>query len=243
MAADKRTLARDALKQVQAGKIEKAVETYRAIVKLDPRDASVRNSLGDLLGKLGKKKDAIAEFLEASALFERDGFGLRAIATCQKAVNLDGEQWGVRLKLGDLYAAQKLPAEARAVYIQVADRHDKRGEVAAALDVFRKIADLDPENLPVRVKLGGMFEKQKQPDKAAAEYVRAGKAYAARKEGDKAVQLLVRAFKLSPANLEARRLLADFYAQRQDWQVVVGLLETPVVRGVPETGLVVLYAE
>ena len=49
MAADKKSLQRDALKQVQAGKIDKAIETYRAMVKLDPKDAAVRNALGDLL--------------------------------------------------------------------------------------------------------------------------------------------------------------------------------------------------
>ena len=243
MAADKKTLLRDALKQVQAGKIDKAVDTYRAIVRLDLRDAAVRNSLADLLGRQGKKKEAIAEYLEAAALYEKDGFGPRAIAICQKIVKLDPEQWGVRLKLGDLYAAQKLPAEARAIYLQLAERHDKRGEVAAALDIFRRIADLDPGNLPVRVKLAGMFEKQKQPEQAAVEYVRASKGYAEREERDAAVQLLVRAFKLAPANLEARRLLAEFYVQRQEWQVVVGLLETPVARGIQDTALIVLYAE
>ncbi len=243
MAADKKTLLRDALKLVQSGKIDKAVETYKAIVKVDPRDPSVHNSLGDLLIKLGKKKEAIAEYLEASALYEKDGFALRSIAICLKVVNLDTEQWTVRLKLADLYALQKLPAEARPIYLQCADHLDKRGDVTGALEIFRKIANLDPENLPVRVKLAGMFEKQKRPAMAAEEYVRAAKGYLDRKEPDTAVQLYVRAFKLAPANQEARRRLADFYAQRQDWPVVAGLLETPVAKGSQETDLLVLYAE
>src|SRR5512135_3227518 len=99
MAADKKTLQRDVLKQTQAGKLDKAVETYRAIVKLDPKDAQVRNNLGDLLARLGKKKDAIAEYQEASALYAKDGFGPRAIALTQKAVRLDPEQPAVLLKL------------------------------------------------------------------------------------------------------------------------------------------------
>ncbi|HEY5998114.1 MAG TPA: tetratricopeptide repeat protein, partial [bacterium] len=243
MAADKRTLQRDVLKLTQAGKLDKAVEAYRAIIKLDPKDPQVRNNLGDLLAKLGKKKDAIAEYQEGSALYEKDGFGPRAIALTQKAVRLDPEQPAVLLKLGDLYAAQKLRVEARAIFVQLAERHEKRHEVAAALEMFRRIADLDPENLPVRVKLAGMFEKQRLAEKASDEYVRAAKGYAARKERDPAAQLLVRAFKLFPANLEARRLLADVYAQRQEWSVVVGLLETPVARGVSDAAMTVLYAD
>ena len=103
MAVDKKTLLRDALKQVQAGKIDKAAETYKAIIKIDPRDASARNALGDLSIKQGKKKEAIAEYLEVAALYEKDGFALRAIAICQKVINLDPESIAVRIKLGDLY--------------------------------------------------------------------------------------------------------------------------------------------
>jgi tetratricopeptide (TPR) repeat protein len=243
MAVDKKTLLREALKQVQAGKIDKAVETYKAIVKIDPRDAPAHNTLGDLYIKQGKKKDAIAEYLEVAAFYEKDGFALRAIAICQKVINLDPELIAVRIKLGDLYSGQKLPAEGRAQYLLVANYYDKKGDVANALDIFRKIANLDPGNLQVRVKLAGMFEKQKFPEKAAEEYVRAAQGYADKKEMDTAVQLYVRAFKLSPANSEARRRLADFYAQRQDWSVVVGLLETPVAKGSRDPDLLVLYAE
>ena len=158
-------------------------------------------------------------------------------------INLDPELIAVRIKLGDLYASQKLPAEGRAQYLQVANYYDKKGDVANALDIFHKIANLDPDNLPVRVKLAGMFEKQKFPERAAEEYVRAAQGYADKKEMNTAVQLFVRAFKLFPANSVARQRLADFYAQRQDWSVVVGLLETPVAKGSQDSDLLVLYAE
>jgi len=243
MAVDKKTLLRDALKQVQAGKIVKAVETYKSIIKIDPRDASARNTLGDLLIKQGRKKEAIAEYLEVATLYENDGFGLRAIAICQKVINLDPGLIAVRIKLGDLYAKQKLSAEGRAQYMQVANFYDKKGDIANALEIFRKIANLEPDNLVVRVKLAGMFEKQKFPEKAAEEYVRAALGYADKKEMTTAVQLYVRAFKLSPANTEARWRLAVFYAQRQDWSVVVGLLETSVAKGSQDPDLLVLYAE
>jgi tetratricopeptide (TPR) repeat protein len=243
MAADKKTLLREALKQVQAGKIDKAVETYKAAVKLDPRDATVHNLLGDLYVKRGKKKDATAEYLEASALYEKDGFALRSIAICQKVINLDPGQMAVRLKLADLYAGQKLMAEARTQYLQVAEFHDGKGDVATALEIFRKLADLEPGNLSARVKVAGMFEKQTFPEKAAEEYVRAAKGYLDRKETDAAYQLYARAFKLAPSNLEARVRLADHNAQRQDWAVVVGLLETPVAKGAVDARLQLLFAE
>ena len=135
MAVDKRTLLREALKQVQAGKIDKAVETYRAILKIDPRDASVHNTLGDLFIKQGKKKDAIAEYLEAANLHEKDGFALRAVAMCTEGRSISTPSLiAVHIKLGDLYASQKLPAEGRAQYMKAANYYDKKGDVANALD-------------------------------------------------------------------------------------------------------------
>ena len=243
MAADKKTLLRDALKLAQAGKIDKAVDAYKAAAKIDQRDANIHNLLGDLYAKRGKKKEAIAEYLEASSLYEKDGFGLRSIAICQKVINIDPGLMAVRLKLADLYAGQRLPAEARAQYLQVADYHDKKGEVTAALEIFRKIANLEPGNLQVRVKLAGMFEKQKFPQKAAEEYVRAARGYLGTKETDTAAELFTLAFKLHPDNAEARLWLADHHAQRRDWPVVVSLLEAPVAKGLSDTRLLVLYAE
>ena len=243
MVADKKILLREALKQVQAGKIDKAVESYRAIVKIDPRDASAHNTLGDLYIRQGRRKEAIAEYSEVAALYEKDGFALRAIAICQKLINLDPDQIAMRIKLGDLYSSQKLPAEGRSQYMMAANYYDKKGDVVNALDIFRRIADLDPDNLSVRVKLAGMFEKQKFPEKAAEEYVRAAQGYAEKKDTETSIQLYVRAFKLSPANSEARRRLADHYTQRQEWSVVVGLLETPVAKGSRDPELLVLYAE
>ena len=63
-----------------------------------PRTPPSATRSGTCYARQGKKKDAIAEYLEASDLYEKDGFGPRAIAISQKIDNLDPEQWGVRLK-------------------------------------------------------------------------------------------------------------------------------------------------
>ena len=121
MAVDKKTLLRDALKQVQAGKLDKAVETYKAIVKLDPRDASVHNTLGDLFVKHGEEEGGDRRVPRGRGDVREGRLRARAIAMCQKAINLDPELIAVRVKLGDLYASQKLPAEGRTQYMLAAN--------------------------------------------------------------------------------------------------------------------------
>ena len=78
MAVDKKTLTRDALKRVRAGELNKAVETYKAIIKIDPRDASVHNLLGDLLGQAGKKEGSDRRVLRG-----RRGFRRRTASRCR----------------------------------------------------------------------------------------------------------------------------------------------------------------
>jgi tetratricopeptide (TPR) repeat protein len=242
MAADKKTLLANALKFVQKGQIDKAIDAYKAVVKEDPKDVKTRNTLGDLYLKVGKKKEAVAEFLEAVNLHEKDGFANRAVAMGMKILGVDPEMIAVRIRVGDLSASLKLTAEARQQYLLVANHYEKKGDIKAALEVFRKIADLEPQNLAARIKLAGMFEKQKFPEKAADEYICAARGFKDKGDANAAAQLYARAFKLAPAKLESRRGLAEHHAQKKDWPVVIGVLQPMAKKGTLEPGLVVLYA-
>lgn len=230
MAADKRGYLRDAQKQVQKGQLERAIASYRAVLKIDPNDVKAHNTLGDLHIRRNQKKGGIQEYLWVADYYEKDGFYLRSIAICQKILNLDADLVEVRLKLANLYGLQKLAAEAKKQYLQVAELHERKGNVAEALEVFGKIADLDPSNFGVRAKLGKMYEKQGLPHKAAREYTRAAEGYLRKKEPDRAVELLRTALGLNPESLSARRALAEHHLGRQEWPDVVENL-APLVSG------------
>jgi len=230
MAADKRGYLRDAQKQVQKGQLERAIASYRAVLKIDPNDVKAHNTLGDLYIRRNQKKDGIKEYLLVADYYEKDGFYLRSIAICQKILNLDANLVEVRLKLANLYSLQNLAAEAKKQYLQVADFHERKGNVAEALEIYGKIADLDPSNFNVRVKLGKMYEKQDLPHKAAKEYTRAAKGYLRKKEPDRAVELLRAALGLNPESPSARRTLAEYHLGRQEWPDVIENL-APLVSG------------
>ena len=121
MAADKKTFIRNAQKQVQKGQLDRAIASYKAILKIDKNDEKIHNALGDLYIRKGQKSDGIQEYLWVADWYEKDGFHLRSIAICQKILNLDSTLAPVRLKLADLYSEQRLPAEAKTQYLQVAD--------------------------------------------------------------------------------------------------------------------------
>jgi tetratricopeptide (TPR) repeat protein len=104
MAADKKTFIRNAQKQVQKGQLDRAIASYKAILKIDDKDEKVHNALGDLYIRKNMKGEGIKEYLWVANYYEKDGFHLRSIAICQKILNLDPQLAAVRLKLADLYS-------------------------------------------------------------------------------------------------------------------------------------------
>ena len=215
MAPDKKTYLRDATKMVQKGQLDKAIAAYKSVLKIDPNDVKVHNALGDLFIRRNMKREGINEYVWVADYYEKDGFHLRSIAMCQKILNLDKEMVTIQLKLGDLYAQQKLLVEAKRQYLKVADFYEKKKKVSEALEVFSKIADLDPGNVQVRVKLAANYEKQGLPSKAAAAYARAAEGCIKSKEADKAAELLGRAVQLAPEDAGVRRVLAELQASRE----------------------------
>ena len=230
MAADKKSYLRNAQKQVQKGQLDRAVASYRAILKIDPKDVKIHNTLGDIYIRRSMKQEGIREYLWVADYYEKDGFFLRSIAICQKILNLDGGLVDVRLKLAGLYSEQRLGAEAKKQYLVAADFYDKQGKVAEALEIFGKIADLDPSNLGVRVKLAKMYEKQELPHKAAREYTRAAEGHLKQKDLGRAADLLRRALELHPESPTARRCLAEYHVGQEEWAEAVQYL-SPLVAG------------
>ena len=62
MAFDKNKAILAAQKYLQKGQYDRAIREYERVLKEDPKDIKVRQKLGDLYAREGKKEDAIAEY-------------------------------------------------------------------------------------------------------------------------------------------------------------------------------------
>src|SRR3989338_8000404 len=116
-----------AQKFVQKGQIDKAIAEYGSAIEMDPKDISVRLRVGELYLKAGKKTEAIREYMEAAKYNSQKGFYLKAIAVYKQVLKLDDSNLDVHNRLAELYAKQRLIADAVNEYNYIVRIIEKKG--------------------------------------------------------------------------------------------------------------------
>src|SRR5450432_1677430 len=137
-------------KYVQQGKMQNAIVEYEKVIKNDPKDLTVTNTVGDLYSRLGDADKATECFKTVGEAYATQGFTVKAIAMYKKISKLKPSLEGV-LKLAELYTQQGLFNDARAQYLQVAEEFLRTGELDNAVRIYQKILEMDPENVNMRV--------------------------------------------------------------------------------------------
>ncbi|HYT49252.1 MAG TPA: tetratricopeptide repeat protein [Pyrinomonadaceae bacterium] len=200
MTLDKVKTLHAAEKYLELGKIPAAVKEYCKIVESEPDDFSTLNILGDLHVRVGNKAEAIACFRRIADHYREQEFALKAIAMFKKVDRLQPNDIEIATSLAELYAQQDLIVEARAHYLMIANAHAKAGATQAGLDVLRKIADLEPQNTEVRIKLAESYLSEGMNKEAAASFATAAQSLLARGALDEALEVFAKSLELDPAD-------------------------------------------
>jgi cAMP-dependent protein kinase regulator len=102
-----------ALAYTAAGKPKAALAEYRKMLTLQPRDAAVRQKVAELEARLGRPREAIAEYEEVAAGYAQSGFLLKAIAICKVILQLDPAHRATQDRLAELCARERDDRERR----------------------------------------------------------------------------------------------------------------------------------
>ena len=86
-------------KFVQQGKLQNAITEYEKIIKADPKDLTVLNTVGDLYSRIGESDHAIECFKSVGDAYAEQGFTVKAIAMYKKLSKLR-PRWKRSLRLG-----------------------------------------------------------------------------------------------------------------------------------------------
>jgi Putative Zn-dependent protease, contains TPR repeats len=224
MAFEKAKVLKAAEKFLSQGKINAAIKEYRQIVDNDADDLTTLNMLGDLYARAGKKEDAVACFERIAEHYCAQEFNLKAIAMYKKIERLKQRDPIIAHKLAELYANQGLVVDARSQYLIVADAYTRVGNNKKALDTLHRIADLDPNNTEIRLKLADGYLKENMRGEAVGAFVQAANRLQQTAAHDRALDAYSKALSLIPDQRDALR----------------GMLETNIVRGTPDDAAEVL---
>lgn len=187
---------RNAERFLAQGKIRAAINEYKRVVENDATDFSTLNMLGDLYVKASDKSEAIKCFTRVAEHYSNQGFAQKAIAIYNKVSRLMPESLEVSAKLAQLYQMKGSVAEARSHYTNLADQYTRTGRKAEALHVWKQIADLDPTNTDIYLKIADACWQDEQKDEAATAYVEAGNRLSAKKQYESAITAYSRALEI-----------------------------------------------
>ena len=210
MAADsKAKFLQDAERYILQGKVPQAIDEYLKIVKCDPNDVLILNTIGDLYLRQKKVAEANRCFSQVAESYVRENFLSKAVAVYKKILSNDPGNTEISVTVASLYARQGLTVDARNQYLRLAALFEKEGRTKESLDAYEKVVELDPANAAIQRKLAEIQVTLGAEDRAHFHWTGAARALA--KAGDLAgaMDCFERAMRLKPLDVEAMRGFLD----------------------------------
>jgi tetratricopeptide (TPR) repeat protein len=211
-------------KYVQQGKMQNAIAEYEKVIKADPKDLTVTNTIGDLYCRLGDADKATDCFKTVGDAYATQGFTVKAIAMYKKISKLKPSLESV-LKLAELYTQQGLFNDARAQYLQVAEEFLKSNELDNAVRIFQKILEMDPENTTMRVRLAEVYIRLGKKNDAWQIFSAAAETLRAKGSLSAAEEVLQRMLTLDPGNSYALLMQGRNLLQAGDAEAAIEALQ------------------
>ena len=223
VAIDREKILQAAQKYVDKKKYDRAVQEYQKIVQEDPNDARTLLKIGDLQARMLAFPEAIATYDRVGQFYAAKGFSLKAIAVYKQirelirkhAPQLADRYGHIVPKLAEIYTQLGLTSDALAAYDEVATRFQKAGRDRDAIDVFRKMVDLDNTNPLPHLRLAEACCRVQAVDEAIDSFWTAADMLLKMQRPDDALKVIERIlhFRQDP---NFARVAADLYLRRGD---------------------------
>jgi tetratricopeptide (TPR) repeat protein len=172
---------------------EAAVQHYRKAVECAPDNVQALTSLGLALFELQEYEESLRSYLKAARLAREDPIPLEKIAQiCER--------------LGNLERAQAASLQAAEVYL-------KNKDLQKAIENWKRVTLLNPENIQARARLAAVYEHMGNKELAVEEYLALASLYQHASDMEKAVRAVNRAMQLIPGDARATQaltMLRDF---------------------------------
>lgn len=151
------------------GNLEEAIECYQKIIKLNPDDANIFREIGSLYEKMGKKDKAFDFYWKAMDQYGEQEFYQNATAIAQILLRSGADKLDIKVEIAELYKKQGLIGDAVSTYEELAELYRRDGDFDGVFENFKKIINLTPKAVSIRLKLVEIYENKNMIDEAIAE--------------------------------------------------------------------------
>jgi len=221
VAIDREKVLASAQKYVEKKKYDRAVAEYQKVIQEDPNDARTLLKVGDLQSKMEAYADAVGTYERVGKFYASQGFALKAIAVYKQireiiakhVPQLEDRYAHISPKLAELYQQLGLTSDALAALDEVATRLQRQNRDGEAIQVFRKIVDLDPTNPLPHLRLAEALSRVKDADGAVSEFGTAATQLAKLGRRDDALKVLDRLLHHKQDPVHARMAAELFLAR------------------------------
>ncbi len=221
MPIDRDKVLSAAQKFVEKRRFDKAIVEYQKLIQDDPNDARTLLKIGDLQSKMEAHAEAVATYDQVGKLYAKQGFALKAVAVFKQirdilikhVPQLEERYAHVTPKLAELYVQLGLINDALASFDEVATRLQRQGRDAEAIEVFKKIAELDPTNPLPHLRLAEALSRVKDTDGAVSEFAAASTLLVKLGRREDALKVIERLLHHKPDPSHAR-VAAELYLAR-----------------------------
>ena len=221
MAVDREKVAQTAQKLVEKKRYDKAVEEYQKILAEDPRDVRTLLKVGDLRLKAEQYPDAITTYETVGQFYLQQKALPKALAVYKQireiikkhVPHLEDRFGHVVPKLAEIYSQLGYMGDALATYDELSARLQAAGRERDVIDVFRKVADLDPGNPLPLLRLADAYMRVRDIDSAIQKLGQASELLLKLGRRDEALKVVDRVIQHRPEP-HFCRLAAEIYLDR-----------------------------
>jgi len=155
-----------------------------------------------LYNRIGQVDRAVELYEKIADSFAADGFLNKAIAIFKKINRLAPDRVEVFERLADLYLQQGLIVEAKDQYSVLAEWYLKQGDLDNAVQIQRKLIQIDPENHISHLKLADLLFRKGDSEEAIEVYRQLGTMLLERGKIEEAERLFRHALEQDPPSGE-----------------------------------------
>ncbi|KPL11510.1 hypothetical protein AMJ85_03595, partial [candidate division BRC1 bacterium SM23_51] len=192
---------------------ERVVDYASAALALDRENIKAREMLLEANLARGETTEALQNATALSVLYEEQGRPEKALAVARRMVEMRPQEPSTYERLGELLEKQHAKEELCRVLQDLADLHEKLGNLPKAIETLRRYLAVRPESVDVRKRCVELAAQADEETEIVEDHAALIAAALDAGDGAEAQRLFDRALASDPKNLDLRdrwvRLLYD----------------------------------